>query len=78
MPSGGVGVDGRVYWPWNTQVAELVAPQVGPTCAVICRLLTGVPGVGVVASVIHRRASEMSKLPNGSLMVARTNTVAPG
>ena len=40
-------------------------------------LVTGVP-VGVPASVIQMFALEMSKLPNGSLTVARTNTVAPG
>src|SRR5678815_1439067 len=76
VPSAGVGVLGSTNWYSYTQTADEVELQVAPTC-VMGWLVTGVP-VGVPASVIQMFALEMSKLPNGSLTVARTNTVAPG
>src|SRR5690349_12636480 len=70
------GATGTVYWYWSTQVAEVVRPQpAAAPCAVIAWLVTSVLPP---ASMMLRVAPEMSKLPNGSLTVARTNNVLPG
>src|SRR5688572_11445441 len=76
VPSAGTGVAGSVKENWNRQVAAVVELQVaGAFCAVIGWLFTC---TALAASRTVIRALEMSKLPKGSLMTARTNTVAPG
>src|SRR5215831_6897091 len=58
------------------QLAALCDAQVaGAPCAVMAWLFTCVVPAG---SMMLMRALPMSKLPNGSLTCARTNTVAPG
>src|SRR5881394_2539096 len=71
-----VGAPGTVYWYWKIQVDAVSELHVaGAPCAVINWLFTCVTFAG---SMIVMRALEMSKLPNGSLICARTNTFAPG
>ncbi len=58
------------------QVAEVVSPQPAALpCAVMAALLTTVLPFGSRMLIV---ALEMSKLPNGSLTCARTNSVLPG
>ena len=70
------GDAGTVYWYWKMQLAALVELQVaGAPCAVMSWLFTCVTLAG---SMMVMRALLMSKLPNGSLICARTNTLVPG
>src|SRR6186713_2664177 len=70
------GAAGTTYWYCSTQVAEVVRPQpAAAPCAVIAWLATRVfPPASMMLTV----APAMSKLPNGSLTVARTYRVLPG
>src|SRR4051812_12986457 len=70
------GAAGTVYWHCRTQVDEVVSPQpAAAPCAVMAWLVnTVVPPASIMLTVAH----EMSKLPNGSLTVARMYSVLPG
>src|SRR5688500_3184553 len=70
------GEAGTAYWNWKIHVAAVSELHVaGAPCAVMSWFDTCVTFDG---SMMLTRALEMSKLPNGSLICARTNTLAPG
>src|SRR5215510_8759070 len=70
------GDAGTVYAYCSTQVADVSRPQpAAAPCAVMVWALTRVTLLG---STMLSVALVMSKLPNGSLTVARTYTVLPG